>query len=121
MLTITLESSFQAKLEQIAQSLGKSTEEVVVDAINEHLDRLNKQRLEAEIGAFERMHAELKTKYLNQFVAIYDGQVVEVADDFETLFLNVQARFGDLPVLIRQVGSSPDEEWYFRSPRLEQA
>jgi predicted transcriptional regulator len=118
-LTITIEPTFQAKLEQIAQSTGKSPEEIVNEAIQEHLERLNEQRLEAEIRAFKQMHANLKTSYFGQFVAVYEGQVVDSVSDFESLFLRVQARFGDAPVLIGQVTNSPIEEWHFRSPRLE--
>ena len=120
-LTITIKPTFQAKLEQIAQSTGKSPEEIVNEAIQEHLERLNERGLEAEIKAFEQMHPDLKINYSGQFVAIYEGQVVDSASDFESLFLRVQSRFGDLPVLIRQVGKLPTEEWRFRSPRLEQA
>ncbi|MBI1879500.1 MAG: hypothetical protein HYR94_14990 [Chloroflexi bacterium] len=121
MPTISIEPSLQLKLDQIAQTIGKSPEEIVTEAINEHLERLNEQQLEAEIRAFERMHSELKNRYLGQFVAVYERQVVDSDADFERLFLRVQARFGDLTVLIRQVSALPDEEWYFRSPRLEQS
>jgi len=119
-LTIAVDPELQDKLEQLAQKMGKSTEEVVIDALNEHLERLNKQRLNQEIQAFEQMHPELKRIYLDKFVAIYENEVVDADEDFESLFLRVQAQFGDLPVLIRQVGNSPTEEWHFRSPRLEQ-
>jgi predicted DNA-binding protein len=119
MLTVSIEPALQAKLEQIAQSTGKSAGEIVNEAISEHLNRLNKQRFEAEIRAFEKMYPDLKEKYYGQFVAIYDGQVVDTAADFENLFLRIVKRFNDLPVLIRQVGDSPEEEWHFRSPRLE--
>lgn len=121
MPTITIEPTLQTKLNQIAQSLGKPTEEIVNEAISEHLERLSEQKLEAEIRAFEQMYPDLKARYLNQFVAVHNGQVVDADADFEQLFLRVQARFGDLTVLIRQVGDSPDEEWNFRSPRLERA
>ena len=43
-----------------------------------------------------------------------------VITDFEALFLRIQARFGEWPVLIQRVGDTPLEEWHFRSPRLEQ-
>jgi predicted DNA-binding protein len=116
-LTINIQPTFQTKLEQLAQSMGKSAEEIVNEAIQEHLERLDKQKLEAEIKAFERMHPDLKVNYLGQFVAIYEGEIVDSSVDFESLFLRVQTRFGDLPVLIRQVNEVSDEEWYFRSPR----
>ncbi len=119
MLTITIKPALQTKLEQMAKSTGKSTRDIVNEALREHLERLNEQRFEAEIRAFERVYPDLKTEYYGQFVAFYGGQVVDTAADFETLFLRVQKDFGDLPVLIRQIGDSFDEALYFRSPRLE--
>ena len=62
---------------------GKSAEEIVIEAINEHLERLNDQRLEAEIQSFKKMYPELRKDYLGQFVApfqpfptTYSGGVV---------------------------------------------
>lgn len=118
-LKINVEQQFQNKLEQLAQSLGKTAEQLVNEAISEHLERLNEQRLQAETVAFEQLHPQLRTNYLGQFVAVYQGQVVETAEDFESLFLRIQRQYGELPVLIRQVSDSPHETWHFRSPRLE--
>ncbi len=120
MLNIPIEPTLQDRLEQITQATGKSAREIVNEALGEHLERLNTQKLEAERQAFEKMYPDLKQKYADQFVAVSEGQVVDTATDFESLFLRIQARFGDLPVLIRQVGDTPTEEWRFRSPRLEQ-
>jgi hypothetical protein len=120
-LTISIEPDFQVKLEQIAQSIGKSTEEVVIEAINEHLERLNRQKLEIEQQAYEQMYSKLKKKYLGQFVAIHNKELVGTGQDFESLFLRIQESFGDVPILICQVTESPVQEWRFRSPRLERA
>ena len=120
-LTISIEPDFQTRLEQIAESIGKSTEEVVIEAINQHLQRLNEQKLEIEQRAYEQMYAKLKKKYLGQFVAIHNKKLVDTGHDFESLFLRIQESFGDVPVLISQVTESPVQEWRFRSPRLEQA
>jgi predicted DNA-binding protein len=121
MLTITIEPSLQDRLEQVAQVTGKSTADIVIEALDEHLERFNAQKLAAEMQVYEAMYPELKQKYHGQFVAISEGQIVDSAADFETLFLRVQAQFGEWPVLIQRVGDTPIEEWHFRSPRLEQA
>lgn len=120
MSTITIEPALQTKLDQLARSVGRPLEEIVTEAINEHLERLNEQQLEADIQVFEQIYPDLKAQYMGQFVAIYAGQVIDADTDFERLFLRVQARLGDLTVLIRPVGPSLHEEWLFRSPRLEQ-
>lgn len=120
MSNISIEPALQMKVEQLARFLGRPPEAIVEEAINEHLDQLSVQKLDAEIAAFERMHPTLKEKYLDQFVAVHDGHVIDSDAEFEPLFLRIQARLGDLPVLMRQVGESPDEEeWHFRSPRME--
>lgn len=82
------------------------------------MEELNNQKLDAEIAAFEKMHPQLKEHYLNQFVAIHEGQVVDADAEFESLALRTVECFGDIVVLIRQVGESPKEEYLFRSVRL---
>jgi hypothetical protein len=121
MLNVIIEPTLQDQLEQIAQATGQTVKEIVNEALREHFERLEEQKLEAEIQIFETMYPELKRLYPDQFVAIVEGQVVDTAADFESLFLRIQARFGDTPVLIRQVGTTSSEEWRFRSPRLEPA
>jgi predicted DNA-binding protein len=119
MSSISIEPALQMKVEQLARFLGRPPEAIVEEAINEHLDQLGAQKLDAEISAFERMHPTLKEKYLDQFVAVHDGQVIDSDAEFEPLFLRIQARLGDLAVLMRQVGESPEQEWHFRSLRME--
>ena len=119
MSNISIEPALQMKVEQLARFLGRPPEAIVEEAINEHLDQLSVQKLDAEIAAFERIHPTLKETYLNQFVAVHEGQVVDSDLDFEPVLLRVQERYGDLPVLIRRVGESPQQEWYFRSSRME--
>lgn len=121
MSTITLEPKVQNKLDQMVEFWHKSIEEILEEAINERMEELNNQKLDAEIAAFEQMHPELKERYLNQFVAIHEGQVVDVDADFESLALRTVECFGDIVVLIRQVGESPKEEYLFRSVRLLEA
>lgn len=120
-MVINIEPTLQAKLEEISQSLSRPIDELVNEAVSEYLNYLVEQQLDAEIKAFERMHPDLRAKYVGQFVAIHQGQVVDTDPDFEQLFTRIQSRFGDQTVLIREVGPTPDEEWHFRSPRLEQA
>lgn len=119
MSTIAIEPALQTRVEQIAQRLGKPAEEIVEEAIQEHLDHLDLQKLQAEGAAFGQMHADLKTRYFNQYVAIHQGQVVDSDAEFEPLFLRMHSQFGDVPVYISRVVETPEEEWRFRSIRME--
>lgn len=110
MLTITVNPNLQTKLEQVAQTTGQSIDEIVGQALAQHLEQWAEEQLEAEIKAFEQMHSHLKEQYLGQFVAIHQGQVVDVDADLEPLYLRLQTRFGNEPtILIRQVGETPEE------------
>ncbi|MEA3340547.1 MAG: DUF5678 domain-containing protein, partial [Chloroflexota bacterium] len=93
----------------------------VNQAVREHLERLEDQKLEAEIQAFEQMHSQLVGQYLGQFVAVHDGRVVDAGDDFEALFLRLQKHRGDVPVLIRPVIAEPILELRAPSPHLERS
>jgi hypothetical protein len=87
--------------------------------VNEHLNWLNSEKLDAETAAFEQKHPWLKKHYLKQFIAMHNGEVVDSDADFEPLCLRVQAKFGDVVVLIRQVHDSLKEEWRIRGVRWE--
>lgn len=121
MTAITIESTLQERLVQAAERLEKPVEEITDEAIRIYLERLDRLKLEAEIQAFEKMHEQLKARFVQQFVAIHNGKVIDNDPDFETLFLRIQGRLGNTCVLIRQVEDSPVHEWHFRGPRLESA
>ena len=119
MATIKIKPDTQTKLEQLADVTGQSIDDIVDNALTEHLQRLADQQLETEIRAFELMHNQLKKQYLGQFVAIYRGQVVDSDVDIEPLFLRVNNRFGEQTVLIRRVTDLPNETYNFHGIRLE--
>jgi hypothetical protein len=119
-MSIAFEPKLQDKLDQIAQQLGKSAEEIAADAIRTHLENLNSQLLEAEERAYQQLLPALRQQYPQQYVAILKGDLLDHDADFEALFLRVKARVGNRAVLIRQVNDGP-EEYYFRGPRLEQS
>ena len=116
-----LQSELADRLEQIAKAEGLEAEELINRALSEYLESLEREKLAAEARSFEKMHTALKEKYLGQFVAMHNGQVVDADADFEALFLRIQARFGHVPVLIRRVSENPRLELRFLSPRLERA
>ena len=119
MSTLTPTPPITHKIEQIVRAWGKSAEQVIEDAINEHLNKLNSNKLDAETAAFEQKHPWLKKHYLNEFIAMHHGQVIDSDPNFEPLYLRVQEQFGDVVVLIQRVCETPIEEFFFRSRRLE--
>jgi predicted DNA-binding protein len=118
---IALQPDLAERVRRITRSKGATVEEFVKQAVREHLEQLEEQRLEAEIQAFERMHPQLVKQYLGQFVAVHEGQMVDTDVDFETLFLRLEKYLGDVPVLIRLVSAEPTLELRAPSPRLERS
>ena len=116
---IALQPELIEQVRWIAKSERGAIEDFVNQAIRERLRRLEDQKLDAEARAFEGMHPQLVEQYLGQFVAVHGGRVVDADVDFEALFLRLQKRFGDVPILIRLVGANPIPELRAPSPRLE--
>jgi hypothetical protein len=59
-------------------------------------------------GAYRAMHAELYARYPGQYVAVYQGQLVDHDPDGEALFERIDQRFPDEIVLMTQVRETPE-------------
>ena len=119
--SIALQPDLVERVHRITKSKGTTVKDFVNQAVREHLEQLEDQKLKAEVQAFERMHPQLVKQYLGQFVAVHEGQIVDADVDFETLFLRVEKRLGDVPVLIRPVSVEPTPELRAPGPRLERS
>jgi hypothetical protein len=117
--SIALQPDLVERVRRITKSKGATVEDFVNQAVREQLEQLENQKLETEIQAFECMHPQLVKQYLGQFVAVHESQIVDADVDFEVLFLRLQKRLGDTPVLIRPVNIEPTLELRAPSPRLE--
>jgi predicted DNA-binding protein len=118
-MSITLDPKLQSKLDQTAEKLGKLAEEIASEAIRTHLEELDADAIDEEERAYQRLYPELREQYPQQYVAIYEGRVIDSDPDFEELFVRIKKQLGDRVVLMRRVGDSPVEEYNFRSPRME--
>ncbi len=68
--------------------------------------------------AFQRLHPELVKRYLGEYVAVLDGQVIDHDRDQVALYKRIRQRYPDQFVLISPVTKNPVEEYVFRSPRI---
>jgi hypothetical protein len=75
--------------------------------------------MQQEAEAFRRLHATLLATIPSEYAAIYGGQLVDHDPDQLALFRRIEARFGGLPVLIRQVLPEAEQTIMVRSPRIE--
>ena len=119
--SIALQPDLVERVHRITKSKGATVKDFVNQAVREHLEQLEDQKLKAEVQAFERMHPQLVKQYLGQIVAVHEGQIVDADVDFEALFLRLEKRLGDVPVLIRPVSVEPAPELRAPGPRLERS
>jgi hypothetical protein len=74
--------------------------------------------VEREMQAYIALHPMLKEKYLGQHVAIYDGQLIDVDEDFDALYRRIDVQYPDEFVWLATVEEEAMPTLVFRSPRL---
>lgn len=119
MEAIVLQSRLMEQVVLVAAQEAKDPDELVEIAVRDYLRELQRKKIEAEVRAFESMHAELIKTHLGKHVAIHHGQLVDFDEYFESLHRRVRQRYGDEAVLMRQVQAQAKFELVFRSPTLE--
>ena len=117
---ISLQPDLARQIHRLSRAKGETVEEFIDHAVREHVERLEEEKLQAEAEAFIKLHPQLLTQHLGQFVAIFEGKLIDSGADFETLFLRVQKNYPDEVILIRQVMTKPTIELRGPSPRLHQ-
>ncbi|MEZ4677791.1 MAG: DUF5678 domain-containing protein [Caldilineaceae bacterium] len=73
--------------------------------------------IDREVAAYEALHASLLKRYANQYVAIYQGKLIDHDRDKLALFQRIEEKYPNEFVLMRPVQEQPEREFYFRSPR----
>lgn len=63
--------------------------------------------VDANIAVYDKLHAELESKYMGQWVLIHNEALINVYDSFEAAAADAVKQFGRGPYLIRQVGAKP--------------
>jgi hypothetical protein len=91
------------RLQQVAIEEGVPIEALLEQAVVEFLERVTLVKLKDETSAFEQLHPQLVKEYYGQHVAIYQGALVDHDPDLATLRRRIRSKFGQTPVLLRQV------------------
>jgi hypothetical protein len=117
----------KAELTPLAHQEDKAVDDLVCEVMQRYIWEAREQQLDQELAAYRALHADLKPQYLDQYVAIRQGEVVGHGPERKLLSRAMRRRYGaaavvaDDVVLIMPVTESPEREWQFRSPRLERA
>ena len=71
-----------------------------------------------EKAAFLALHQALREQYDGEYVAIYEGKVIDHDASFAALYSRIDAQYPDNFVLIRRVEAELEKVYHFRSPRM---
>jgi hypothetical protein len=119
MPTVAIESALYQRIEQAAAESQVSPGEMFAQALRRYLWELDRRKISDESKAYRRQHAELKGRYLEQYVAMHKGQVVDHDTDFQTLRRRVRQQFGRSAVMITLVEESAEPTLFRRGFRVE--
>jgi hypothetical protein len=94
-----------------AKSQRKTADDLVVEWLSEKIDETESaeadEAFDQEVAAFNTLKPTLLAQYPDQYVAIYQGQVVGNGDNRLFLLKAVYNRFGEVPCYIEKVTSEP--------------
>ena len=119
MIELALSDETVTQVRKLAAQVGEQPEALVERAVRQYLRAETQRAIHHEAEAFRAQHAELLCKYPGRYVAMYQGQVVDDDLDQVVLLARVELKYPDLPVLIAQVQSEPEEIYTVRSPHWE--
>ena len=114
--TIELRPDLTDFLSSSARRENKSVGDLVNEAVESYLESRWSAALDREAAVYSQMHASLWQTIPGKWIAMYEGRIVDQDDDPRALHLRVRERLGEVPILMCQVGPTPEEEIWMRTP-----
>ena len=122
---ITLPNQLYERVKQTAQNKQQSVDEYVLELIastlaeNDIIPTTNDEALAQEAQAWDSLYPMLKEKYPGQYVAIHQGQILDVDEDALSLNRRVRTNHPNKTIWVSRVEEEPFPEIFMRSPHLE--
>lgn len=110
-----------------AERLAHRRHQPLTDVLNEAIDLAEaaftqqtheEQQMDREEAAYEAMRNVLVASHLNEFVAIYQGKLIDSDPSEQALLIRLDQAYPNEVILMRQVTLEPEPDLYFRSPRF---
>jgi hypothetical protein len=115
---VALRPALAEQLRAEAARRQTSIEALANDWLEDQLWDARRGKIMEEAERYRAAHAQLRRKYADKIIALWNGQVVDSGDDFMEVYQRIRERFGDEAVLITQVSEEPIETFTIRSPCL---
>lgn len=120
MTALTIDPNLYKRIQEAAQIQKASVDEMLDIALRRYLWDLDRRKISEESAIYHQRLAELKTKYLGQYIAMHNGEVVDHDSDFQTLRQRVRKRFGSKPIMITLVEERSSQVFTRHGFKVEQ-
>jgi len=121
-VTIDLPDHVYRRVESIARQSQRGVDEFLADVVARSVRAFpvnpNRDAMLREVAAFRAMYSTLRRDHFGEYVAIYQGQLVDHDADPIALLGRIRRDYLGRIVLRRKVEDAPDVTLRFRSPRL---
>jgi hypothetical protein len=124
-ITISIPQNLYRRARELARSRNRPVDDVLVELLDQALPPDEKGEVDDEETAVKRemqayitLHPMLKEKYLGQHVAIYEGKLIDVDQDYGALYQRIDAQYPNEFVWLATVEEEAMPTLVFRSPRL---
>ncbi|MCW5853939.1 MAG: hypothetical protein KIT87_27985 [Anaerolineae bacterium] len=108
MPTIIIEPELYRRVEAAAEQQQTSVDAMFTEAVKRYLWDLAREKVATESRLYRQQHAALKERYFGQYIAMHEGQVVDVDTDYQVLYRRVRSQLGDAAVMITLVGETSE-------------
>lgn len=103
----------------IREVVTETLSELKIQPTPEYPVHPQRTAMKKETAAYKTLHTDLVQNYLGQYVAIYEGNLVDHDADPLMLHQRVQEKYPGKVVLSRKVQREAEPVLHMRSPRLE--
>lgn len=129
-ITVTLSNEWSERVKRAAKLQRRNVVEVIETALNYALPRAyndfaqidlveSSEMLTPEMQMFISMHPMLKENYFGQYVAIYNGKLIDHDTDHAALYSRIDTQYPDEFVWISPVEEEPIPTMVVLSPRIK--
>jgi hypothetical protein len=120
-LLLTIPDEIYRRVERLAQQTDQGMNEVVAESLVLSLPMLEESapdlEVQVEAEAFRQLHPTLWQNYPDEYVAIFQKQLVDHDSDLSALFKRIEERYPNNFVLVRPVREEPEIVYQDRSIR----
>ncbi len=100
MSEIIVHEPLASQIRQEAEQAGVDAEHLIATAVRHYRFQAQRRKIEAEAEWWRGVPAEMRTRYVGEFVAVHDKAVLDHDRDEEVLRRRIRKRYGKTPILI---------------------